>query len=79
MLRTIEKHQNCVIQKVYKANGEMIAYQAGIIGDASSITRCSTLAEARRTIGVVITPPSIHTKPKMENPQNQKGYSAQRR
>ncbi len=79
MLRTIEKHHNCVIQKVYNTNGSLIAYQAGVVGDASTITRCSTLAEARNTIGVVIIHPTIHTKPKMENPQNQRGYNPTRR
>lgn len=79
MLRTIEKYGDAVIQKVYSAKGDVIAYQAGIPGDASSITRCSSLAEARDVIGVHINPPQFLTKPKSECPQNQKGYRADRR
>lgn len=79
MLRTIEKYGEIVIQKVYSDQGDLIAYQAGKPGDFYSITRCSSLAEARRAIGVQLNPPSIMTKPKMENLQNQKGYKPDRR
>lgn len=79
MIRTIEKHQDQVIQKVFDPKGNLLRYQAGRIGDAASITTCSTLNEARASIGVSITPPQILTKPKSSNPQNQKGYSASRR
>lgn len=79
MLRTIEKYGDVVIQKVYSNSGDVIAYQAGIPGDVKTITRCSSLAEARDAIGVHINPPQSVTKPKMANPQNQKGYRADRR
>jgi hypothetical protein len=79
MIRTIEHHQDQVIQKVFDHRGNLVRYQAGRPGDAASITTCSTLSEARASLGVTITPPQILTKPKSENPQNQKGYSANRR
>lgn len=79
MIRTIEKHHDCVIQKVFTPHGKLVTYQAGRLGDASSITQCSTLAEARKAIGVEIQHPTKTTKPKLDNPQNQKGYSAPRR
>lgn len=79
MLRTIENYGEKVIQKVCKPNGTVIRYQAGKPGDAMSMTICSSLSEARASIGIKITPPSILTKPKMDNPQNQKGYKAQTR
>lgn len=79
MIRTIERHHDCVIQKVFNLGGRLIAYQAGKPGDAASITRCSSLSEARSAIGVKITPPTVKTKPKSEYPQNQKGYDPSRR
>ena len=79
MIRTIEKHHNCVIQKVFGPKGNLLRYQAGIIGDASTLTACSTLSEARASIGISINPPSIQTKPKSEYVQNQKGYDPHRR
>lgn len=79
MIRTIEVHSSGIIQKVLKPNGELIGYQAGLAGNARTLTRCSTLAEARTILGIEIKPPTKVTKPKMTNPQNQKGYSPHRR
>jgi hypothetical protein len=77
MLRTIEHHDDLVIQKVFTPKGKLIRYQAGKIG--TLLTACSTLSEARAAIGVEIHPPAKVTAPKMSNPQNQKGYKAPNR
>jgi hypothetical protein len=79
MLRTIEKHGNAVIQKVFDVRGNLLRYQAGIPNNGKILTACSTLSEARKVLGVQITPPTKTTKPKMANPQNQKGYNPHRR
>lgn len=50
MIRTIDRSKTHLVQKVYSPKGNTIAYQVapiGLVGDASLITRCSTLAEAR--------------------------------
>jgi hypothetical protein len=76
MLRTIEVHSNGVIQKVFNQKGELIRYQACLAGNTTALTACSSLAEARNILGIRINPPAKDTKPKMSNPQNQKGYKA---
>lgn len=79
MLRTIEVHANGIIQKVYDQKGNLLRYQAGLAGNSRALTACSSLEAARKVLGVVVNPPLKVTKPKMENPQNQKGYKAPKR
>lgn len=79
MLRTIEVHSNGIIQKVLDQNGNLIRYQAGLAGNCRTLTACSTLAGARAVLGITVEPPAKATKPKMANPQNQKGYKAPKR
>jgi hypothetical protein len=76
MLRTIERHGELEIQKVYDQHGHLTRYQAGKPGDTPRMIPCRTLTEARAAIGVQLTAPVKTTKPKSECPQNQKGYKA---
>lgn len=59
MIRTIDRSKTHLVQKVYSPRGETIAYQAvpiDLVGDASLITRCSTLAEAREIAKSTVRP-----------------------
>ena len=51
MIRTIEKVNGQVVQKVISQYGKLLRYQYGIPGQV--MTECSTLTEARRAVGKV--------------------------
>jgi hypothetical protein len=75
MVRTIECHADgLVIQKISTPYGKFIAYQAGVLGNTATMDRYNFLSEARKAIGVDVTPESKDTKPKLSYAQNQKGY-----
>lgn len=50
MIRIIDKRENKVVQKVTKPDGELVAYQAGIPGDTTTMQRFTTLQAAREFV-----------------------------
>ena len=83
MLRTIERHNGYVIQKVTKPNGHLLRYQTGLetaIGTHDTFTSHRYLSEARAAIGLsTVVDTAIQTAPKASYPHNQKGYRADNR
>lgn len=79
MIRTIETHNDIVIQKIVRTDGSLIRYQTvakSSIGDTSAVKVHGTLADARRQAGWTpnLDLPESLTKPKSAYAQNNKGY-----
>lgn len=85
MLTVVDRFEGKVIQKVTTPKGEILRYQTlpekveGWLADASLVTMHQSLNAARQHIGHAISKKVELTKPKMENPQNQKGYKASKK
>ena len=79
MLRTIDRFNGFVIQKVTKPNGQLLRYQTGLetaIGTSGAFTPHPHLTDARTAIGMPKPKGEVTNLPKASNPQNQKGYRA---
>lgn len=79
MLRTIDKHNGHVIQKITKPNGATIGYQTGRIeniGQSGMWVRHTTLSDARKALGMPKPATVSANIPKASLPHNQKGYRA---
>ena len=59
MIRTIDRVEDQVVQKVVSPSGKLLRYQYGIPG--KGMTECSTLTEARMGIGKL--PPASLLRP----------------
>lgn len=62
MIRVIEKSNTHVVQKVLDHKQRVLAYQAAELarlGHTEAVTRCSTLAEARRAAGIQYPKPAL--------------------
>lgn len=60
MLRTIDRYNGNLIQKVSRPDGSLIRYQTvpeGSLGDSAAVTKHDRLIEARNHLGML---PSLH-------------------
>lgn len=82
MIRTIDRHNGLILQKITTPHGSLISFQLipeNAIGDSSQSRRFGTLSAARQAGGWVMGSISKPTKPKTAYIQNQKGYRADNR
>lgn len=60
MIRTIDRKDNKVLQKVVKPDNTVLRYQVGILGDAASFDHFNTLVEARCCLRGEPVPKDLH-------------------
>jgi len=81
MLTQVDRRDGHIVFKVTNLKGSTLCYRVfpeNAIGDSSKAREFPTLQLARNEL-TPIPHPAIHTKPKLEHPQNQPGYKAPRK